>query len=103
MSKYGSQPTIVDGIRFASKREAKRYGELTILERANAIEGLELQPSYKIEIGGILICRYIADFRYFDRRIGERIVEDVKGVKPAVYRLKRKLMRAVHGIEILET
>lgn len=102
MTKYGSSRTYVGDIAFASKAEAKRYGELKLMERANEIEGLELQPKYDLIVCGMMVCRYIADFRYRDRRTGEEIVEDVKGVKTREYRIKAKLMKAVHGIEITE-
>ena len=103
MTKYRAIPTVVDGIRFASKKEANRYRNLCLMHEAMEIEDLELQPSYDIVVGGKKVCRYVADFRYKDRRTGEIVVEDVKGVKTAVYRLKKKLMKALHGIEITET
>ena len=106
MTKYRAQPVTIDGIRFASKREGNRYAELKLLVTANEIEALELQPSFNIEIGGVKVCRYVADFAYTDRTTGERIVEDVKSPpvrKNRAYRLKWKLMKAVHGIEVLET
>tara|TARA_Y100000310_G_scaffold185589_1_gene185688 strand:+ start:512 stop:823 length:312 start_codon:yes stop_codon:yes gene_type:complete len=103
MTKYHATPTTVDGHRFASKREAKRYGELKLMVRTNEIEGLRLQPPYEIKINGMKVCKYIADFTYTDRTTGEAIVEDVKGVRTPLYNLKRKLMKAVHGIEVLET
>ena len=102
-NKYGAQPTTIDNIRFASKREAYRYQNLKLLQEANEIEALQLQFPFEIKINGILVCRYIADFCYTDRTTGEAIVEDVKGVRTPLYKLKRKLMSAVHGIEILET
>jgi hypothetical protein len=102
VSKLGSRRTFVDGIPFASKAEAKRYGDLKLLERANEIEGLELQPKYDLIVCGLKVCSYIADFRYRDRRTGETIVEDVKGFRTRDYRIKAKLMKAVHGIEITE-
>ena len=102
MSKYRAVPTVVDGIRFASKREARRYGELKLLEKAGKISELDLQPRFKILIGDELICTYVADFDYVDEN-DDHVVEDVKGVKTAIYRLKAKLMKAVHGITIKET
>lgn len=100
-NKYGNQPVFVDGHRFASQREARRYGELKVLERAGAIRGLELHPSFPIQINGHHICTYYADFAYTDSG-GNRIVEDAKGVPTKVYRLKKRLVRAVHGIEVVE-
>lgn len=100
--KYSAKPTVVDGIRFASKREAKRYGELKLLEKLGEIEDLELQPKFVLEVNGILICTYVGDFSYFDKSSEQEIVEDAKGVKTPEYRLKKKLMKAVWDIEILE-
>lgn len=102
--KYGAKPTVVDNIRFASKAEAKRYGELKVLERAGEIRELELQPRYDLSAWGQKIARYIADFRYKDRRDNFRnwVVEDVKGVKTPVYQLKKKLMAVQYGITITE-
>lgn len=104
MSKYRNVRTEIDGITFASKREAARYAELKLLEKAKAIYGLELQPQYRLDVGGEKICVYRADFRYIDRStVPNRIVvEDAKGVKTPEYKLKKKLMKAVYGIEIQE-
>ena len=99
-SKYRNEPTEVDGRKFDSLAEARRYRELTRLRDAGEISQLRLQPRYPIVINGIPVCVYVADFSY----IGSTgiVVEDVKGVRTAVYRLKNKLMRAVHGIDITE-
>ena len=110
-SKYRNKPTFVDGQRFDSKKEARRYGELKLLARAGEISKLELQPEFEFIINGELfltrtgrVFKYRADFRY--RQDGKTIVEDVKSpiteANP-VYRMKRDLMRHVHGIEIYET
>jgi hypothetical protein len=100
-SKYGSVRTTVDDVTFDSKRESQRYLELKTLERAGEILNLELQPSYELVVNGQKIGTYKADFRYIDNE-GNTIVEDVKGVRTDVYKLKRKLMMAIHGIEIEE-
>lgn len=98
-SKYRAVPTMIDGITFHSKAEAARYGELKLLALAGEICGLTLQPKYPI--GDPVVAHYIADFQYY-RKDGEFIVEDVKGVRTPVYRLKKKLVEAQHGIRILE-
>ncbi len=91
--KYNAVKTTVDGITFDSKKEARRYSELKLLEKAGHIRNLELQPKYRCEIDGKLICTYKADFRYFtDER---KVVEDVKGMKTPIYRLKKKLVEAL--------
>ena len=100
-SKYRAVATEVDGIRFASKKEAKRWNELKLLERAGKISRLERQPRYVIRFGlGEKICTYVADFSYWDHEIpaGERhhVAEDVKGVQTPLFKLKAKLFRALY-------
>ena len=105
-SKYLNRKTVVDGVTFDSAAEARRYGELKLLERAGQITGLELQPSFRLVVNNCLICTYKADFRYVTDTPHVRglvVVEDVKGMKTPVYRLKKKLMLAIHGVEIFET
>lgn len=103
MNKYRNVKTVVDGIEFASKLEAKRYAELRLLERAFQIMCLELQPKFTISLNDIPICTYVADFKYFaDGDLNNVIVEDVKGMKTPVYRLKKKLVEAQYGIQIME-
>ena len=103
-SKYGAVKTEVDGIVFDSKHEAKRYQELRLLEQAGEIINLRLQVPFELipksKYG--MPIRYIADFMYNDLN-GQLIVEDAKGVKTPVYRLKRRLMAELKGIEIKET
>ena len=100
MNKYRNVKTEVDGISFASKAEAARYLELKLLLRAGKISNLEMQPRFRIEVNGFPICTYIGDFQYVEN--GKTIIFDTKGMKTAVYRLKKKLMFAVHGIEVME-
>ena len=102
-SKYRAKRTEVDGIMFASGKEARRYVELKALERAGEIVNLELQPSFEIVINEVKICTYKADFKYVKLGALTEVVEDVKGFLTPVYRLKKKLMKAWHGIEIKET
>lgn len=99
-SKYNAQKVTIDGITFASQAEGKRYAELRILEKANVISGLKLQPEFKVVVNGVYICTYRADFSYNES--GKSVVEDVKGMKTPVYRLKKKLVEALHGIKITE-
>jgi hypothetical protein len=98
--KYGSRRVEVDGITFASKKEARRYGELKLLVSAGAISDLRLQQSIRCEVNGVLVCRYVADFVYL--RDGKEVVEDAKGFKTDVYKLKKRLVAACTGIEIRE-
>lgn len=95
MLKYRNQPVVVDGIRFASKAEARRYGELKLLERAGKIARLQCQPQFPIKINGALICTYVGDFAYYRISNDINVVEDVKGVETPVFRIKRKLVEAM--------
>jgi hypothetical protein len=101
MSKYRNKITFVDGLRFASKKEAARYTQLKLLSQSGCIQQLELQVKFPIAVNGVKVCVYIADFVYVENNM--RIVEDVKGVKTAMYRLKKKLMKAVHGVDVRES
>lgn len=105
-SKYGNVRTMVGPHKFASKAEAARYRELALLEKAGNIFNLTLQRPFLISVNGHPVCAYVADFTYSipggDGFLSKEIVEDVKGVRTAIYRLKKKLMLAVHGIEISE-
>ncbi len=100
MNKCRNKPTTVDNIKFHSVKESKRYLELRLLERAGKIIALELQPKFPLEINGVKICSYVGDFKYIEN--GKIFVEDVKGFLTPVYRLKKKLLLAVWGIEIKE-
>lgn len=102
MSKYRNTPTTVDGIRFDSKKEAYRYGTLKLLLAAGSIRDLEIHPPYPLVVNGVKVGRYVADFRYTDVGTGKQVVEDVKGVRTAVYKLKKKLVAALHGIDVVE-
>ena len=101
-NKYGAIKTMVDGVTFDSKAEAARYGVLKAMQRGSLISGLELQPRYDFALHGVKMGFYKADFRYHDNRTGETIVEDVKGKATTVYRLKKKMTKAFHGVDITE-
>ena len=100
-NKYRAVKTTIDGITFDSKREAARYWELKWLQKAGVISHLELQPEFDFKIGGKKLFTYRADFGYFEN--GKRVVEDVKGVRTPVYRLKKKIVEAAFHITIKET
>jgi len=100
-SKFGAVPTVVNDIRFHSKREAFRYMELRRMDERGFISDLRLQVPYLLEINGVKICKYIADFEYIEN--GGKITEDCKGYRTDVYKLKKKLMLAIHKIDIRET
>lgn len=119
-NKYSNKKVEVDGIIFDSKREAKRYQELLLLEKTGAITNLQRQVKYVLiptqrepdtvgARGGIhkgkvieKECAYYADFVYFDREKQEMVVEDTKGMKTTEYIIKRKMMLYRHGIRIKE-
>ena len=115
-SKYGARKTVVDGITFASKKEANRYRELKLLEKAGEICCLRLQVPFELipaqyeETGEVYTkgankgkpkrgkciekaVTYIADFVYYNSDATVRTVEDVKGMRTPVYIIKRKLFR----------
>lgn len=100
--KYHNEPIKVDGIRFDSKAEARRYGELRLMQDAGKIYGLVHHPSYPISIDDCFICKYIADFAYLDIDTDRLIIEDVKGVRTQAYQIKKKLMKALYNIDIME-
>lgn len=104
---------------YASRKEHRRANELRLMQRAGLISDLREQVSYelipaqysevydgeKMKMARILLersCCYIADFVYIDNKTGTTVVEDTKGVRTDVYRIKRKLMLYVHGIKITE-
>ena len=102
--KYRNKKTVIDGISFDSSKEARRYQELLLLERTGVIQNLRRQVRFPLSVKGQLICTYIADAVYTEN--GHEIVEDTKSPvtrKLPVFRIKAKLMRAIHGIAIRET
>lgn len=128
-SKYHNRKTWrilpIDGILFDSRREAEYYDELKLREKAGEITDLQLQVKFSIDINGKHICNYFADFVYWEyesltapdpthyakvliiapkeaKKQKRKVVVDVKGMRTDVYRLKKKLVEAVYGIEITE-
>lgn len=101
MSKYRAKKTTVDGITFDSKAESRRYTDLRLLEKAGIISDLELQPLFRLQDGFTdgkgtrhRSIDYVADFRYIED--GRTVVEDVKGMRTPVYKLKKKLLLKQH-------
>lgn len=101
-SKFNAVATVIDGIRFQSKAEATRWVELKAAHEAGEIFDLQRQVKFKLNVNGIPVCDYVCDFCYRDAH-GYCTVEDVKFFPTPVYRLKKKLMKAVLGIEIFES
>lgn len=100
MNKYRNKKVIVDEKKFDSKREGNRYKELKLLERAEKIKDLELQPrfllqdSFKKNGRTFRKIEYVADFKYIEN--GKTIVEDVKGIQTDVFKLKHKIFEKVY-------
>lgn len=109
-NKYFNQHCDMDGYHFPSKAEMWRYHDLKLLQRNGEIENLQLQVEFKLAIGGVPIvfpkskrqARYIADFVYKDIESGKQIIEDKKGKRTDVYKLKHAIMHAM-GYVIYET
>lgn len=99
--KYRNKKTTVGEKVFDSKLEASRYVQLVRLQEGGVISGLQCQVKFNLAVSGSLICKYIADFTYTNSD-GHRIVEDAKGVRTREYILKKKLMKALLGIDIKE-
>lgn len=108
-SKYHAKKTVVDGITFDSKREADRYLVLKGMEEDGAIEDLrrqvryELVPAFDVDGKHYRPVFYVSDFTYTDKETGKEIVEDVKGMRTDMYRLKSKLFAYRYGMNIRET
>lgn len=102
-SKYGNKKVELDGIVFDSIKESKRYLELRRRKIAGELKYLEVHVPFELRVGDGKICTYEADFVYEEG--GKMVVEDVKSSytrRLQVYRLKKKLMKEILGIEILE-
>jgi len=109
VSKYHNEKVEYKGLKFDSKKEFNRYMELEQLQKLDLISKLErqvpfeLQPKFKFGKKTIRAINYIADFVYFEN--GEKVVEDVKSPitrKNPIYKLKKKMMMYVYGIEVKE-
>lgn len=98
-NKYGNKKVEIDGIKFDSKKEAKRYIELKALEASGEIHYLVLQPKFELipKQQGERACNYIADFSYSENGNTKVVVEDTKGMKTPDYIIKRKLFKLNYG------
>lgn len=113
-NKYNNRKTVVNGIKFDSQKESIRYLGLLNLQRSGIISKLQLQPKFYFTINGENVrypntksgakgreITYSADFEYIED--GKRVIEDCKGFRTDIYKLKKALIEAIHGITILET
>lgn len=111
-SKYHAQRTTVDNITFASKAEARRYGELKLLEKAGEVYDIRCQTRFELHAPtGEVLGVYVADFSYYSLPangtemypIAAFVVEDVKGMRTLpLARWKQKHLRAEYGIQVIE-
>lgn len=107
MKKYKNRKAVIDGIVFDSKKEARRYAELKLLQRAGKISNLRLQVPFELIPSQYIdkkcverAVTYRADFVYTEN--GQTVVEDTKGMRTKDYIIKRKLMLERYGIQIRE-
>ena len=104
-SKYHNVKVRLDGYLFDSIRERDRYLQLLMRQKMGEISGLTVHPRFPLVIKGEHVATYVGDFSYYIQHSdikGVFVVEDVKGVKTAIYKLKKKLMKSVCGIKICE-
>ena len=109
MAKYHNRRTCLDGLTFDSAAEAARHAQLVLMERTGLVRELKRQVAFELlpaELAAdgrkLRALKYVADFTYLDRS-GRLHVEDVKGVRTPVYKLKKRLMWHIYRIEIEET
>lgn len=104
-NKFGAKKTVYNGVTYDSKKEAHRRFHLDCLAKKGDIVKIEDQPVFDIVINDTKVCKYKADFRvtYKD---GSVEVEDVKGLKKGaayqIFRLKKKLVKAIYNVDIIE-
>ena len=104
MTKYNAKKVTIDGITFASQLEGERFKQLKLLEKADEITGLILQPEFQIlhgfvdaETGEKIKSRfYVGDFQYIDNITNKIIVEDTKGMETPEFRLKWSLVKSLY-------
>lgn len=111
--KYGNTKTTIGSLKFDSKAEARRYNELLLLQKSGAIKDLKTQVAFvlwpSVKFPGAAratpACRYVADFVYLEP-VGDgllrTVIEDVKGMRTAVYKLKKHALKALHGLDVRE-
>lgn len=92
-NKFGAVRVEINGIKFASKAEGRRYGELKLLERAKEISGLTPHPKFSLVVNGSVVGRYTPDFGYIEN--GKQVVNEIKGKKTQDYVLRHKLFCAL--------
>lgn len=109
MNKYKNQKVTIDGITFDSLKEGGRYRVLKLLVKAKEIKDLELQKKFELQPAytnangkHIRAINYLADFYYYDNKLGCYVVEDVKGFRTKEYLLKKKMFEYKYNAIIKE-
>lgn len=105
-NKFNAKQTMVDGMRFHSRAEARRWSELKLYQKGGLIERLERQVLYPLVVNGVRVSTYIADFVYHDLKANRWVVEDVKSpatARLADFKMKRSLMQAIYNIDLKVT
>jgi hypothetical protein len=100
-NKFGACPQRQDGLFFASKKELKRWNDLKLLEKSGKIQDLKRQVAFPFALEGKVMFRYYADFVY--EMNGSRVIEDSKGFRTPLYKLKKKIIESFYKVSILET
>jgi len=101
-SKYGNKRTFYNGRWYDSQKESLRAVELDMLLKSGVVKKWTPQVRYDFTHNGVKICTYVLDFK-IEYSCGKIEYEDVKGFKTAIYKLKKKMMKAFYQIEIKET
>lgn len=102
-NKYAARPLrCLQGLMHHSTAEARRCDELHLMEKGGLVSEIKAHPQerFSLDVNGVHVCLYLADFVYFDNERHQRVVEDVKGFQNEVSKFKLRLMEAVHGISV---
>lgn len=97
-SKYGATAVVIDGERFDSKAEYARWETLRLRERIGEISNLRRQVRYPLEVQGVLVGYYTADFVY--QETGTEVTEESKGFFSTDAKLRIKLFEAIYGVKV---
>ena len=102
MNKFGAKKLMDgNGVWWDSQGEYRRYCDLQLLEKAGVITHLEVHPTLSLILNGQKLCKYTLDFKYLER--GKWVYEDFKGYQTREFKLKRKLVKALLGIDVRVT
>jgi len=99
-NKYGAKKITVDGVTYDSQGEYRRECELRLQEKAKIITNLKRQVRFSFNVNDVHVCDYIADWTYTIIKSNTAVVEDFKGVESDTFKIKKKLMKACHGIDV---